>query len=94
MVDQDITDGLKEEDLSVLVHLHGGKSPNLEGFKTAMGQAWRCGSFFMQRLDDQYYQIFYGTQDTMDYVLSNGPWNFKNNLVLIRTRMRQPTTQC
>lgn len=81
---QDIDDGLKEADLSILAHVHGGKSTHLEGFKGAMGRAWRCGSFSIQRVNDVYYQIFFGTQETVDYVLSQGPWNFENNLVMVR----------
>lgn len=89
LADEDIIEGLKEEDLSVLAHLHGGKSPNLEGLKTTMGRVRCCGSFSMQQLDDNYYQIFSSVVDTVDYVLSNEPWNFENNLVLLRPRTTQ-----
>lgn len=47
--DPDITEGIKEDKLSVLVHIHGGKSFNLDGFKMTMGKSWRCGSFSIQR---------------------------------------------
>lgn len=40
-------------------------------------------------MDDLYYQVFFGTQDTVDYVLKQGPWNFVNNLVLACPRFRQ-----
>lgn len=86
--DPDINEGLKEDDLSVLAHIHGGKSINFEGFKMAMGKAWQCGSFSIQRFDDMFYQIYFGTQETVDFVLNNGPWNFDNNLVLVRPRSR------
>lgn len=82
--DQDIQAGLQEADLSVLAHISGDRLLHLEGFKSAMGNAWKCGSFSMQRVDTVFYQIFFGTQDTVDFVLSNGPWNFENNLVLVR----------
>lgn len=58
--DRDIDEGLKEDVLNVLVHIHGGKSNNFEGFKTAMGEAWRCGSFSIQQFDDLFYQIYFG----------------------------------
>lgn len=35
--DQDIDDGLQEVDLSILAHIHGGRSINLEGFKETTG---------------------------------------------------------
>lgn len=35
-------------------------------------------------MDDLFYQIFFGTKETMDYVLSHGPCNFENTLVLVR----------
>lgn len=52
----------------------------------AMGKSWRCGSFSIQRFDDLLYQIYFGTQETVDFVLNNGPWNFENNLVLVQPR--------
>lgn len=81
---QDIDEGLKEADLSVWVHLPGGKQLNLEGFKVAMGKAWQCGSFSIQKIDDRFYQVFFGTQETVDFVLNQGPWNFENSLVMVR----------
>lgn len=59
--DHDIHEGVQENDLSVPIHLHGGKHINLEGFKMAMGKAWKCRSFSMQHRDDKFYQIFFGT---------------------------------
>lgn len=82
----DIQEGLHEDALSILAHLHGGKPFNLTVFKTAMGRAWRCGSFSIQRFDDQFFQVFFGTQETVEFVLSQGPWNFENHLVLVRPR--------
>lgn len=41
-----------------------------------------CGSFSIQQRDDQFYQIFCATQESMDYVLSNGPLHSDNALVL------------
>lgn len=40
--DSDIDEGLKEDALSVLVHIHGGKSIHLDGFKSAMGNDGFC----------------------------------------------------
>lgn len=82
----DIDEGLKEDALSVLVHITAGKLLNFEGFKAAMGKAWRCGSFSIQHFDEVYYQIFFGTQETVDFALNFGPWNFENHLVLVRPR--------
>lgn len=84
--DHEIDECLKDDALSVLVHIHGGKSINFEGFKIAMGKAGRCCSFSIQRFDDLFYHIYFGTQETVDFVLNNGPWNFDNNLVLVRPR--------
>lgn len=60
-----------------------GKAINLDGFKAAMGKSWRCSSFSLQKIDDVFYQAFFGTQETLDFVLSHGPQNFDNNLVLV-----------
>lgn len=83
---QDIIEGVKEDELSVLIHIPEGKPFNFEAFKIAMGKSWHCGSFSMQRFDEAFYQVFFGTQDTVDFVLTNGPWNFENQLVLVRPR--------
>lgn len=48
---QDVDDGLKEVYLSILAHIHGDWDVHLEGFKTTMGKAWKCGSFSIQRVD-------------------------------------------
>lgn len=74
--------------MSVLVHIHDGKAFNLDGFKMAMGRSWRCGSFSIQRLDNVFFQVFFGTQETVDFMTSNGPWNFENNLVIVCPRIR------
>lgn len=71
--DPDIQEGIQEDDLSVFIHLNGGRSFNLDGFKQAMGRSWRCGSFSLQRVNDLFFQIFFGTQETVDFVLANGP---------------------
>lgn len=82
--DPDLTEGIKEGELSVLIHIHGGKSFKFDGFKLAMGRSWHCGSFSIQRLDDMFFQVFFSTQETVDFALSNGLWNFDKNLVLVR----------
>lgn len=56
----------------------------------AMGKVWRCGSFSIHRYDDLFYQIYFGTQETVDFVLTNGPWNFDNHLMLVRPRASAP----
>lgn len=89
--DRDIDEGLKEDALSVLVHVYGGKLINFDGLKMAMGKSWRCRSFSIQRFDDLFYQIYFGTQDIVDFVLNNCPWNFENNLVLVRPRLSAPS---
>lgn len=89
--DQDITEGLQEDELSVLIHLFSGKAFNFEGFKTAMGRAWRCGSFSIQRVDEQYYKIFFETGESVNFALKYRPWNFENCLVLARPRITIPT---
>lgn len=53
--DTDITEGLQEDALSVLIHVHGGKPFHLAGFKSAMGKSWRCGSFSIQKFDENFY---------------------------------------
>lgn len=83
--DHDIDEGLKEDALSVFIHIHGGKHINLGGSKSAMGKAWRCGSFSIQRVDDLFYQIYFDTKEMVDFVLHNGPWNFENTLVQVRS---------
>lgn len=37
-----------------------------------------------KRLMNLFYQVFFGKQETVDFVLTNGPWNFENSLVLVR----------
>lgn len=88
---EDICEGLLEHDLSVVARVHGGKKFNVDGFKVAMRRAWRCGSFSLQRMADDMFQIFFGTQDTVDFVLSNGSWSFENTLVLVRSRINIST---
>lgn len=39
--DHDVQEGLHEDDLSVLVHIHGGKYVHLASFKMIMGKAWK-----------------------------------------------------
>lgn len=39
--DHDLNDGLKEDDLSIFVHVYGRKHIFLKGFKTTMSKAWR-----------------------------------------------------
>lgn len=39
----------------MLVHIHGGKQIDLEGFKIVIGKAWKCGSFSFQKVDDIFY---------------------------------------
>lgn len=51
---QDIDDGLKEADLSILVQIHSERSINLDGFKVAMGKAWQCDSFSIQKVDESF----------------------------------------
>lgn len=43
--DPDVTEGVNEAKLSVLIHVLGGKPLNLEGFKMAMGKSWKCGFY-------------------------------------------------
>lgn len=86
--EEDITEGLHVESLSIVACLHTGHLLNLDGFKTAVGKAWQCSLFSMQCLDDQLYQIFFALQEKVYYVLHNGPSNFENNLLLIRPRVR------
>lgn len=62
------------------------KTFHFEGFKTAMGKASQCSSFSIQKCDDLFYKVFFGTEHTVEFALTNGPWNFKNNLVLVRPR--------
>lgn len=72
--DRDISEGLLEYELSVLIHLPSGQDINFAGFKSAIGRSWRCGSFSLQRVDETFYQVFFGTSDTVNFVLENGPW--------------------
>lgn len=69
----DIREGLQEDDLSVLVWIHGGKSFHMEGFKTTMERSWHCGSFSIQRYDATFFQVFFALAETLEYVLHNGP---------------------
>lgn len=77
--DKVITERLKEANLSVFAHINGGKPINLDSFKTTMGKDWWCGSFSIQKVDNLFYQIWFGPQETTDFVLANGSWNFENN---------------
>lgn len=88
VAEQDLADGIKERELSVFLHLHGFKSVTMDGFKVAMSRAWRCDPFSMQKIDDTFYQVFLGNQETVDFVLTHGPWNFENHLVFICPRSR------
>lgn len=49
--------------------------------------SWNCGAFLVQKRDDRFYQVFFETQDAIDFVLTNGPWNYDNSLVLARPRL-------
>lgn len=82
--DSNIGEGIKEEDLSVFIHVCGNTSFNLEGFKTAMGKSWCCGSFSIQRFNEDFFQGFFGTQEIMDFALNHG--RFENYLVLVCSR--------
>lgn len=84
--DPDILEGIQEDDLSVFIHLYGCPSFNFDGFRKAMGRSWRCGSFSIQRFNDLFFKVFFDNQDTVDFVLSNGPWNFEDHLILVRPR--------
>lgn len=89
MDDQNITAGLKEGDLSVLVHIHGGRTPNLESFKGAMGRSWECRSFSKQYYDDQFYQVFYENKETVDLCCQMDLGTLKIiDLVLVRPHVR------
>lgn len=50
----------------------------------------------MQQVDEQFYQVFFGTKETVDSFLTNGPWNFENLLVTVRPRFEgsNPMDRC
>lgn len=52
--EKDITEGIKEDELSILAHIHGGNSINFKGFKATMSIFWRCYSFSIQQRNENF----------------------------------------
>lgn len=81
--DHDLNDSLKEDKLSSYTCM--GNHIHLKGFKIIMGKVWRCRSFSIKKHDEFFYRVFFGIDETVEFVVDSGPWNFKN-LVLARPR--------
>ena len=84
IVDDDLTFGVAECKMSLYAIIKGTGTIHPQGFKTAMGKAWKCGSFNIQSLQDNIFQLFFGSDETVQYVLTEGPWNYENRLVILR----------
>ena len=80
----DVRTGLQECRSSIVGCMFGGKEINFNGFKAAMVKVWKCGNFELQKLDEHFFQVFFGTDELVEYVLQSGPWNFDNQLVQFR----------
>lgn len=75
---------MKECSCSVLVRIFAKSNINFRGFQTAMGCARQCNIQSVQSLDQDYFQVFLDNEEQVQFVLHNGPWNFENQLVLVR----------
>lgn len=83
---QTIVDASLEECKNrVFVVIYSGGVINAYGFRIAMSMSWKCEyeSFKMHILKDDVFLLIFHTSKTRDYVLSEGPWNFSNKLLII-----------
>ena len=48
-----------------------------------MSKVWCCG-FDIQKIDEHFFQLFFGSDDIVNHALTAGPWNFENNLIQFR----------
>ena len=82
--EEDLRTARNECEQSCYALIAGESTINTYRFRMAMGRAWNCHSFTMQKVDEHIWQIFFGSAETVKHALENGPWNFEDQLVMLR----------
>ena len=80
----DVRVGINKCRCNLIRCMLGGKEVNFTGFKAAMTKVWKCGSFDIQKLDEHFFQLFFGYDDIVEHIFSVGPWNFENHMIQLR----------
>lgn len=67
------------------VKLYKGLIPNLTRFRTTLRKAWHYESLTLRHTTEGVYQVFLGSEDTVNHVLMDGPWNTDHYLLQVRS---------
>ena len=76
---------LEECTLSLFGRLQVNKQQNQRALKSTLRSAWKMGSDLrIVEVGNSILQFKFSSQYQMEWVEKNGPWNFDNNLLLLR----------
>ena len=76
---------LEECALSLFGRLQANRQQNQCALKRTLRSAWKMGSDLrIVKVGNDILQFKFSSQYQMEWVEKNGPWNFDNNLLLLR----------
>lgn len=85
ITNQSRPDILEECVLSLFGKLQVNRQPNQRAFKSTLRSVWKMGSDLrIIEVGNGILQFKFKSQYQMEWVEKNGPWNFDNNLLLLR----------
>ncbi|XP_027062606.1 uncharacterized protein [Coffea arabica] len=85
VTEEEIKQGIEDCSNSCLEKFVARKEMNLKGLKGALERAWKRQGFRIFRVQPDVCQLFFASKKDLQFVLSKGPWNIDNNLLVVKS---------
>lgn len=87
----DFEDGMKVFANSCYGRMLAKKEFHINGVRNVLIRAWDPCSFTIRRIDRNIFHILFTSEDDLKSVLSRGPWNVGNHLLLLTPWQLRPS---